>query len=513
MSAIKIASEVYWVGVQDPQLKLFDTIMELTNGTSYNAYLIKGEKHTAVIDTVKATFAGEYLDNLAEVIDLQQIEYLVVQHAEPDHAGSIEMLLDMVPGLTIVTNYTAYTFIKNIVNREFKVKFVAHDDELDLGGKKLRFIGAPLLHWPETFYSCLEAEAILFSSDTFGSHFSDDRLFSDLIGTDFLPDFKYYYDMILGHFKKYLWNALKRINALDLKMICPSHGPIFRDDLDHFIDLYHTWTFKPKTEEKPRIVIAYASAYGYTERIKNAVKTGLESEGQFIVADYDLTRVASAEILAAVNDCAGLLIGSPTINKDAVKSVWDLLGSLSPVDTNGIIASAFGSYGWSGEAVPNIIQRMRMLRMRIMPGLRIQFNPAPEQLEQARQFGIDFAKAVSSADENLEEVLAYQRQVNPLNPFSFNAGNYRRKYENEDIIVYWNPEQCTHDTNCFVSLPKVFAPEKTPWVNVNGDSAESIMKTIDACPSGALKYDIKPGASVPPGLKKGPGWIGYYENK
>lgn len=161
MSVIEIVPEVFGVGVQDPHLKLFDVVMELTHGTSYNAYLIRGTDHTAVIDTVKAEFFGEFADNLAKVVDLQEIDYLVIQHAEPDHAGSIRMLLDLVPELTIVTNYTAYTFLKKIVNRDFKVKFVAHDGELDLGGKTLRFIGAPLLHWPETFYSYLEEEGIL----------------------------------------------------------------------------------------------------------------------------------------------------------------------------------------------------------------------------------------------------------------------------------------------------------------------------------------------------------------
>lgn len=511
MSVIEIVPEVFGVGVQDPHLKLFDVVMELTHGTSYNAYLIRGTDHTAVIDTVKAEFFGEFADNLAKVVDLQEIDYLVIQHAEPDHAGSIRMLLDLVPELTIVTNYTAYTFLKKIVNRDFKVKFVAHDGELDLGGKTLRFIGAPLLHWPETFYSYLEEEGILFSCDTFGSHYSDERWFNDLIDGDFLPEFKEYYDMIMGHFKKYIWNALKRVKALPLKMICPSHGPILRENPDYYIELYHNWTFKPKTEDKPRIVIAYASAYGYTEKIKNAVKTGLETEGEFTVEDFDLTQVPLSEVLEAVHNCTGLLIGSPTINKDAVKPVWDLLGALSPVDTNGIVASAFGSYGWSGEAVPNVIQRMRMLRMRILPGFRTQFNPDDDQLDQARKFGLAFAQAVSNPGENLEAVLTYQREVNPLNPYCFSEEKYKRKYENDDIIVYWNPDQCTHDTNCFVSLSRVFAPEKTPWVNINGADVVSIMKTIDACPSGALKYDLNPGTSLSTEVEKGPGWIRYYE--
>lgn len=513
MAAIKIVPDVYGVGVQDPDLKLFDVIMELDHGTSYNAYLVRGSEHIALIDTVKEEFAPEYADNLAEIVALQEIDYLVVQHAEPDHAGSIRMMLDKVPGLTIVTNYAAYTFLKAIVNREFKVKFVAHDGELDLGGKRLRFIGAPLLHWPETFYSYLVEDEILFSSDTFGSHFSDERLFNDLIDRDFLPYFKDYYDMILGHFKKYIWSALKRIKALELKMICPAHGPILRENLGHYIDLYHDWTIKPKTDEKPGVVIAYTSAYGYTEKIMAAVKAELEAGGQFKVEVFELTQTPLTIVKEAIHNCSGLLIGSPTINKDAVKPVWDLLGSLSPVDTNGIVASAFGSFGWSGEAVPNIILRMRMLRMRVMPGFRIQFNPSAEQIEEAGQFAREFMQAVLQPEEKLEKILTYQREINPLNPYSFKAENYKRKYENEDIIVYWNPDQCTHDTNCFVSLSSVFAPEKTPWVNVDGADVATIMKTIDACPSGALKYDLKTGAAGAEKIEKGPGWIEYYDKK
>lgn len=513
MAAVKIVPDVYSVGVQDPHLKLFDVIMELKHGTSYNAYLVKGSDHVALIDTVKEEFAQEYADNLAEIIGGHKIDYLVVQHAEPDHAGSIRMLLDKMPGLTIVTNYTAYTFLKAIVNREFKVKFIAHDGELDLGRKKLRFIGAPLLHWPETFYSYLEEDQVLFSSDTFGSHFSDDRLFNDLIDQDFIPEFKHYYDMILGHFKKYIWNALKRIKSLPLKIICPAHGPILRENLDHYIDLYHNWTFKPKTDEKPNVVIAYTSAYGYTEKIMEVIKAGLETGGQFNVVLFELTQTPLTEVKEAIHNCTGLLIGSPTINKDAVKPVWDLLGSLSPVDTNGIVASAFGSFGWSGEAVPNIILRMRMLRMRTMQGYRVQFNPSADQLEEARQFAREFMQVLLQPDEWLERILVYQREVNPLNTYSFKEEDYKRKYENDDLIVYWNPEQCTHDTNCFVSLAPVFAPEKTPWVNVNGADAETIMKTIDACPSGALKYDLKPGGKVAEKVEKGPGWVKYYDER
>lgn len=514
MQSVEIIPGVHWVGVQDPDLRLFDIVMHTRNGSSYNAYLIQGQEKTALIDTVKVDFFEEFLDKLERLVDLQKIDYLIVQHTEPDHAGSIRMLLDRIPGLTVVTNYTAYTFLREIVNRDFPVKFVAHDDELDLGERTLRFIGAPLLHWPETFYSFLVQDRILFSSDTFGSHFADERLFNDQIDRDFLPDFRYYYDMILSPFKKYLWAALKRVEDLDIQIICPGHGPILRERAGDYIKLYRDWTYRPSRKgEKPKVVLAYVSAYGYTGKMAQAIEKGLSDEGDFDLHCFDLTQTPMDQVLSVLEGASGFLIGSPTINKDAAPPAWDLLTKLSPVNTSGIVAAAFGAYGWSGEAVPNMESRLRMLRMRLMPGLRFQFQPSDAQLEQAREFGRSFARALQGDDRLLEAPLEFQLQENPNNPRRFDPASYRKSYRNKDLLVYWNPDQCSHDTNCFSTLSKVFAPEKRPWVNLEGEPAEKIIRTIDACPSGALKYEVPDGSSVPPELAKGPGWIHYKQQE
>jgi flavorubredoxin len=180
-------------------------------GTSYNAYLIKGTKHTALVETVKIKFFDEYLSDLQKVVDLNQIDYLIMNHTEPDHAGSVELLLKKIPGLTILASSTAIRFLKEITNSKFKYQEVGHGEEIDLGGKTVQFIAAPFLHWPDSMYTYLKKDKVLFSCDSFGSHFSDPRVFSDLIDRDFSEAYRYYFDMIIGPFNHMCWKLWTKL--------------------------------------------------------------------------------------------------------------------------------------------------------------------------------------------------------------------------------------------------------------------------------------------------------------
>ncbi len=396
MQAVEIREGVFAVGVLDPDLRVFDIIMTTDYGTSYNAYLVRGKEKSALIETVKVKFFDEYITDLQKLINLQDISYLVMNHTEPDHAGSVEKLVKMIPGITVLGSSTALTFLKEITNTKFKKQEVKQGDELDLGGKTLHFIDAPFLHWPDSIYTYLAEERILFTCDSFGSHFAEPQLFNDLMDKDFIPAFQYYFEKILGPFKPFMIQALDKIEGLPIDMICPGHGPILRENLDYFKDLYRQWSAPPPADEDPRpkIVMPYLSVYGYTNMIADGIIEGLQMVADFNIKKFDLVEHNTAEVLAVIDSADALLIGSPTLVGDTLPPVWELLSHLSPITHGHLVAAAFGAYGWSGEAVPNIEGRLRMLRMEVLPGLRINFKPSERNLEDAFNFGMDFGKAV-----------------------------------------------------------------------------------------------------------------------
>lgn len=394
MLATEVKNGVYWLGVLDPDLRIFDIVMTTEYGTTYNAYLVKGQEKTVLVETVKEKFFDVYLQSLQELVNLNDIDYLIMNHTEPDHAGSVAKLIEKIPGLTVMGSQTALKFLKEISNKTFASRELAHGDSLELGGKTLSFINAPFLHWPDTMFTYLAEDKILFPCDFFGSHYSDDRVFSDLIEKDYTDATRYYYDMILGPFRQYVREGLDKIEDLEIEIICPGHGPVIRKDIKRYFDLYREWAGEETVNEKPKIVMAYVSAYGYTRELAESIAEGIETIGDFDLRRYDLVETPASQVIAEIGDADGLLLGSCTINGDALPPIWEILVNLSPVANAGLVAAAFGSYGWSGEAVPNIEARLNLLRMRVLPGLRVNFKPSGRDLEEAFTRGMEFARAV-----------------------------------------------------------------------------------------------------------------------
>lgn len=402
MRAKEIKENVYWVGVRDPELRIFDLVMTADYGTSYNAYLVKGSEKTALIEVCEDKFFDEYLEKVKSVVDLSAIDYLIMNHTEPDHSEAVGKLLDLIPGVTVLGSQTALRFLRAITNRSFKSHELSDGEVLDLGGKTLQFLNVPFLHWPDTIYTYLPEERILFTCDSFGSHYPDERLFNDLMESDFVGPYQEYFDVIIGPFRPYVLEALEKIKDLPLEAICPGHGPILRQDIDKYLELYRQWATPPPTEDngKPRIVMAYVSAYGYTGALAESIVEGIQAIGDFDIRIYNLIdgKLDDDELIdRALQDIAsaqGVLIGSPTILGDALPPIWKLLTRLSPVLHADKAAMAFGSYGWSGEAVPSIEYRLNALRMQVLPGLRVNFRPGERDLEEAFARGMDFARAV-----------------------------------------------------------------------------------------------------------------------
>ena len=390
----QLTNDLTWVGVQDPQLKVFDIIMETEYGTTYNAYLLKGLEKTALIETVKLPFFDEFRKRIEAVLPITQIDYLIVNHTEPDHAGSIARLLEINPDLTVVGSPAALQFLKEIVNQDFRSLIAKEGMTLDLGGKTLQLIMAPNLHWPDTMYTLAQEDGILFTCDSFGAHYAFEGLRVSEVKDHkaYQSALKYYYDHILKPFRPFMRKALDKVEGLDVKMICPGHGPVLDCGVDAIVEQYRQWNVEPQLENK--LILAYVSAYGYTEQLAQAIARGIESAG-WQAELVELTQTPTAEVVEKLEQARGFLLGSPTILAEALPPVWMLLSYLNPVVHGGKYAAVFGSYGWSGEAFAHLEERLKQLRITVMPALKVRFKPSPAQLAEAEQAGRDWVKQIT----------------------------------------------------------------------------------------------------------------------
>lgn len=398
MRTLKLKQDIYWIGVLDEKLKVFDIIMETKFGTSYNSYLIKGSKKNVLIETAKAKFFDEYIANINNHMELKDIDYIILNHTEPDHSGSVERILKLNPDITLVGSRSAIQFIGNIINMEFKSLVVNSGDSLDLGNKTLEFISAPKLHWPDSIYTYLPEDEILFTCDSFGAHYCLNSILQSKIENenDYYEALKYYYDMILSPFKSSLLKAIDKIKDLKIDMICTGHGPVLDSNPRDIINKCKEWSTESNPNKKLTVVIPYVSAYGYTEVIANKISEGIMSKN-IDVKLFDITVADKAAVMAEIYWAEGLLLGSPTMLCDALKPLWELTIDMFPEIHGGKFASAFGSYGWSGEAVPNLIARLKQLKFKVSDdGFRIKFNPNKEELDCAFKFGEDFADKINN---------------------------------------------------------------------------------------------------------------------
>lgn len=395
MKALQATEHIWWVGALDPDLRVFDIVMHSDYGTTYNAYLLKGSEKTALFETVKEKFFDEHLEKLRQVIDPAKLDYIVVDHTEPDHSGSVAKLLELAPNATVLGSNTAISFLKEIVNHPFPSQVVTEKDQIDLGGLTLHFISVPMLHWPDSMYTWVPEEKALFTCDSFGCHYSDEKVFNDLMEGDFTQAYKYYFDNIIGPYKNpHMLNALKKIEALDIQFIGNGHGPVLRRDIPKYLEMYRNWS-TPAAKQAPKVAICYVSAYGYTGKLAQAVQQGLQQAGITDVQLFDLVKDDKAQAAAAVAAADGFLLGSPTLIGDALPPVYEMLLGLNPVIHKGKLAGAFGSYAWSGEAVPNLMERMKTLRLTLpCEGLRVKLQPTQQDLQAAQQMGKQFGEAL-----------------------------------------------------------------------------------------------------------------------
>ena len=397
MKSLKLRDDFYWTGIIDDKLRVFDIIMYTEFGTTYNSYVMKAGDKTVLFETAKAKFFDEYLEKLEEVIDVRKIDYLVVSHTEPDHAGSVERLLDYSPQMKIVATGCALGFLKEIVNRDFVGIPVKNEQKMVVGNKTLRFMFVPNLHWPDTMYTFIEEEQILVTCDSFGSHYCLPEVVSTEIKNeaDYQSALKYYYDCIIGPFKPFMIKALDRVEDMDITMICTGHGPVLVGDrIKSVMKQYREWSTVVNPNPKKTVIIPYVSAYGYTKTLAEKIAEGVKDSGNIDVRSYDMVEADVAKVNEELLFADGILLGTPTIVGEALKPIWDLTLAMFPGTHGGKHAGAFGSYGWSGEGVPHITERLKQLNMKVSEGFRVRFKPSEADLVSAYEYGYQFGCAV-----------------------------------------------------------------------------------------------------------------------
>lgn len=390
----KIKENLFYIGAINPNLRIFDIIMQTEFGTSYNSYLIKGDK-IAILETVHDKFSQVFFDNILEITPIEKIDYIIMNHTEPDHSGAIAKILELNPNITIVGSAAAVKNISNITNMKFNKLIVKTGDKLSLGNNlNLEFIISPNLHWPDSMFTYLPELKTVFTCDFLGSHYCEPQIddFKITYPNAYKSAFSNYYSAIFGPFKKFVLDGLDKLAAIDFDTICTSHGPVLNAGITDAIALYREWS-TPK-ETSPNVAIFYVSAYGYTRSMAKAFATELTTLG-IPAKTYDIIKHPIPQLKEALESASGIMIGSPTINRDAVKPVWDLLSSTDAIINKGKPCMVFGSYGWSGEACKMVEDRLTSLGLKpVNDFYRTLMKPSDCDFDNISAIAKTFAKAI-----------------------------------------------------------------------------------------------------------------------
>ncbi|MFW6230029.1 MAG: FprA family A-type flavoprotein [Halanaerobium sp.] len=353
----KVKDDIYSVGIIDWHRKLFDELIPLPDGTSYNSYFVKGEEKNAIIDTVEPDFVQDFLDNLDD-LGVERIDYIISNHSEQDHSGSIPHLLKRFPEAEVLSSKKAKPMLLDLLELEAdQIRVVEDGETVDLGGRTLEFIDTPWVHWPETMSTYLQEENILFPCDFFGSHLATSDLFVE-DQQEVYKAAKRYYAEIMMPFRMIIKKNLAKLEDYEIEMIAPSHGPVY-DKPDMILDAYKDWV---SDKVKPEVVVPYVSMHGSTKDLINYFISSLIDEG-IKVKPFDLTDVDLGDLAISLVDASTVIFGSPTVltgpHPSAVYAAY-LANVLKPKTR---YASIIGSYGWAGRMTDKLLDLMPNLKV------------------------------------------------------------------------------------------------------------------------------------------------------
>lgn len=406
MDVKQISENAFWVGKVDDRIVPFHRLI-LERGTTYNSYLLATEKPT-IIDTVDILYGKEYMDNLSKVVDPANIQYIVINHVEPDHAGALPALAAKAKKAKIVTTELAAVLLKEMFklnNHEFVI--IKDGDTLDIGGKTLKFLETPYLHTEETMVTYDVEDKILFSCDIFSTHIASFELFNDLAKSDYKEDFKTYYKLIMSPHRPFVRDMLEKIRLFNIEIIAPSHGYVLRENAKQFIEMYDEMSKIDTGSKHKKVAIVYTTMTGNTTKIAQRLAQGLDKLGVqtqiFNLKNSDLN-----EVKKIITESDGVLVGSSTKYADMIDNIEEFIKSLEGEDLKGKFAAAFGSYGWSGEAIAHLEDSVKEVGFTIVNGnylikntgmdtpifpLRIKFA-REEELNRAEEAGRIFGEQV-----------------------------------------------------------------------------------------------------------------------
>jgi len=391
---VPIGKNIYWIGVNDLETHLFEAIWPLPQGVCYNSYLIDDEK-VAVIDTVKKGFVPQFIAKIKSILKSgRKVDYLIVNHMEPDHSGSMKILHDLFPGICIVGNKKTVDFIKGFYGIETDCRVVEDGDTIDLGNCKLNFFLTPMVHWPETMVTYESKNKVLFSGDAFGGFGTlNGGIFDDEVDLDhFEYEILRYYSNIVAKYSNMVQKALARLKDLDIAVIAATHGPIFRKNLSYIVDRYDRWS-RQETEEGA--VVVYGSMYGNTQVMAESISRSLAREGIECIRMHNISKSHISYIITDIWRFRGLALGSCTYNTKLFPPMDMLVGILDNDKLKGRALGIFGSYSWSGGAVKRLLEYASGgLNTHIEPAVEVKYAPDEDDLTACVDLGRNMAKAI-----------------------------------------------------------------------------------------------------------------------
>ncbi|WP_292590079.1 FprA family A-type flavoprotein [Mesotoga sp. UBA5557] len=393
---VRIAEGIHWIGVNDFETHLFEALWPLPRGVSYNSYILIDDK-VVLIDTVKGAFFSAFLDKIKSLLpEGKKVDYLVVNHMEPDHSGSIKVLREAFPDLKVIGNEKTIEMLHAFYDVTDNLIAVKDGEELEIGSKTLRFYMTPMVHWPETMMTYEESSGALFSGDAFGGFGTlNGGIFDDEVDVDFFEDeVLRYFSNIVGRYSSMVQKAFEKLSGVDIKIICATHGPVWRKNPSRILDLYDRWS-RQETEEG--VVLVYGSMYGNTQKMMEAVSSGLVKGGVDKIRVHNISTTHISFIIRDIWRFRGLVMGSCTYNMELFPPMKQLVSAIENRMMKNHKIGVFGSYTWSGGALKELQQFASKSKCdQVGPVIEAKSCPTQEDLDKCVELGLNMAAAIRS---------------------------------------------------------------------------------------------------------------------
>lgn len=393
----RVTDKVTWVGKIDWELKKFHgDELSTMEGSSYNSYLIR-DKKTVLMDTVWGPYDTEFVNRLKEEIDLKEIDYIVMNHNESDHSGTLPALMREIPNTPIYCTKKGESILRGLYHQDWNYVNVKTGDELEIGDSKLVFVEASMLHWPDTMMTYMTGDNILFSNDVFGQHYASEMLYDDMDDiSKLLHEAEKYYTNIITPFSTFVTKKLAEVQGMNLKidLVAPSHGIIWRENIGLIMDLYAKWA---NNYQEDQITLIYDTMWQSTRKMAEAIAEGIQQASpNTTIKLLNAVKNDKNDILVEVFKSKAILVGSPTINNGFSYAIAGILEMIKGLKFKNKKAASFGSYGWSGEAAKLIKEFLEESKFAIVnDGIRVNWAPDQETIEQLREYGRKFVEEIA----------------------------------------------------------------------------------------------------------------------